>query len=49
MLDYEKSSVKRKKNRPSMFQDGLHPNKEGYQAVAEAFEAVLTRALQEQA
>ena len=50
VLDYEKvlSEAEEKTGR-SMFQDGLHPNKEGYQAVAEAFEAVLTQVLQGQA
>ena len=50
VLDYEKvlSEAEEKTGR-SMFQDGLHPNKEGYKVVAEAFAAVLTRALQEQA
>ena len=50
MLDYEKvlSEAEEKTGR-SMFQDGLHPNKEGYQAVAEAFEGVLKAALQEKA
>ena len=50
VLDYEKvlSEAEEKTGR-SMFQDGLHPNKEGYQAVAEAFEGVLKAALQEKA
>ena len=50
VLDYEQVlSEAEKKTGRSMFQDGLHPNKEGYQAVAEAFEKVLKAALQEQA
>ncbi|CDE93446.1 MULTISPECIES: GDSL-type esterase/lipase family protein [Acidaminococcus] len=50
VLDYEQVlSEAEKKTGRSMFQDGLHPNKEGYQAVAEAFEEVLKAALQEQA